>query len=223
MWLDSRGTRPDVAVTRTRSRRELEARRAELEAIFATVPADHRGFIDRLQAGGTLPLEDTTELLREALATQGERRRWILQHWPHVVEYAQITRTLTHRLAGADIPPVLAALTTCAHPQLAAAADAGEAWLVTLAGQLVAPDVSGLDPATERLLADVAGYRHRWAVTGPQPLGDGAFDVDQAAERAVLTLAINHAAGAALVEPDPGWEPRSVEGRLFDLEDSLGR
>ena len=223
VWLDTHGTTPDLAVTRTRSRRELEARRAELEAIFATVPADHRRFIDRLQTGGMLPLEDTTELLREALANRGERRRWILEHWPHVVEYAQITRTLAHGLAGPDVPRLLTTLAASPHRQLAAAADAGEAWLVTLTGQLVAPDAASADPATQRLLADVAGYRHRWAVTGATPLGEGTFDVDQAAERTVLTLAINHAAGDALLDLHDRWDVHPLEGRLPELDDTLSR
>jgi hypothetical protein len=222
VWLDTHGTTPDIALTRTRSLRELDARRAELESIFATVPADHRGLIDRLQAGGMLPLEDTTELLRDAFAAQGERRRWILEHWPHVVEYAQITRTVAHGVAGADIPPVLTALTTSQQPRLAAAANAGERWLVTLAGQLAAPDTTGINPATERLLADVAGYRHRWGVTGAEPLGDGAFDVEQAAERAVLTLAINQAVGDTVIELDDRWA-RRPPANLPQPDDMLDR
>ncbi|MGH9228316.1 MAG: MobF family relaxase [Acidimicrobiales bacterium] len=223
VWLDTHGTTPDLAVTRTRSRQELKVRRAELDAIFATVPPDHRGFIDRLQAGGMLPLEDTTDLLRQALTIQGRRRRWILEHWPHVVEYAQITRTLAHGLAGPDVPRLLTTLAASPYRQLAAAADAGEAWLVTLTGQLVAPDAASADPATERLLADVAGYRHRWAVTGATPLGEGTFDVDQAAERTVLTLAINHAAGDALLDLDDQWDVHPLESRLPELDDTLGR
>jgi hypothetical protein len=222
VWLDTHGTTPDIAVTRTRSRPELEVRRAELDGVFATVPPDHRGFVDRLQRGGTLPLEDTTELLRQALASQGERRRWILEHWPHVVEYAQVTRTLAHGLAGADVPPLLTALTTSPHRQLAVAATSDEPWLVTLAGQLIAPDATSIDPAPERLLADVAGYRHRWNVTGAAPLGEGAFDVDQAAGRTLLTLAINHAAGDALIELDERWDRGSMHGRLAELDDTLG-
>ncbi|HET6951405.1 MAG TPA: hypothetical protein VFI47_13570 [Acidimicrobiales bacterium] len=118
--LGSHGTTPDIAVTRTRSRLELKARRAELQTILATVPADHRPLIARLQAGETLPLEDPAELLREALAGQGERRSW------------SIGRTLSNTPKSTAPSPTV-----------------GEAGLVTLAGQSIAPDGSGIDPVTE--------------------------------------------------------------------------
>jgi conjugative relaxase-like TrwC/TraI family protein len=223
VWLDSHATAPDISVTRTRSRRELESRRAELQAIFATAPTDQRALVNRLQTGGALPLDDTIELLRDALAVQGERRRWILEHWPHVVEYAEITRTLTADAAGPDVSLVLATLGRSAHPHLAAAADAGERWLVSLAGQVVVLDASGVDPATERLLADVADYRHRWGIAGPDPLGDGAVDVDHAAERAVLSVAIDHAAAATLSGLDDQIERRPAVATVPALDDGLGR
>ncbi len=95
--------------------------------------------------------------------------------------------------AGPDPTPLIAALATSTHPHLAAAATATETWLVTLAAQITAPDSDSIDPATEALLADIAAYRQRWAVTTPFPLGDGALDLDQADHRTLLTLAINHA------------------------------
>ena len=225
VWLDTHTTSPALPAARTRSRRDLDARRSELDAVFAEAPADHRGLIDRLQHGGMLPLEDTTELLREALAAQGERRRWILEHWPHVVEYAQITHTLTHGPAGGDTPNLLDALSHSNHPRLAAAAGDGDPWLVTLAAQLAEADATSVDPAIERLLADAAGYRHRWAVTGPLPLGDAATDIDQANERRLLTIAIDHAAGADTELDDP-WGTagsfRTHGTQLPELDVTLG-
>jgi hypothetical protein len=84
-------------------------------------------------------------------------------------------------------------------------------------------DAITVDPATERLLADVAGYRHRWQVTGPSPLGDGARDVDQANERALLTLAIDGitADPSDVTQPAPtvaGW----AEQLQLLLDDTLG-
>jgi len=136
----------------------------------------------------------------------------------------QITYTLTHRLAGADRPALLDALSHSNHPRLAAAAGDG-AWLVTLAAQLAETDATSVDPAIERVLADVAGYRHRWTVTGPLPLGDGAIGIDQANERRLLTLGIDHAAGADTELGDP-WgtagSDRTHGTPLPELDDTLG-
>ena len=52
-------------------------------------PADQRATIAAL-VGGQLTLSDTNDLLREASAQQGDRRRWILEHWPHIVEIAEL-------------------------------------------------------------------------------------------------------------------------------------
>ena len=218
VWLDTHTTMPATPATRARSVRELHARRDELDVIFADVPADHRALIEQLRQGATLPLEDTTLLLQEALDQHGERRQWILEHWPHVVEYAQITHTLDHGLAGPDPTPLIAALATSTHPHLAAAATASETWLVTLAAQITVPDSDSIDPATEALLADVADYRARWSVTSPSPLGDGALDLDQADHRTLLTLAINHAHDRAVDPNSPGIEDPWTD-TLFDRLD----
>ena len=204
IWLDTHTTRPAIPVTRTRSRRELHARRDELDAIFATAPADHRGLIDQLHQGGMLALEDTAQLLDQALAGQGERRRWILEHWPHIVEYAQITHTLTNDLDGPDIDPLLAALAQSTSPPLADAAADAQPWLVTLAAQLCEPATVPLDTSRIQLLADIADHRARWRITTPSPLGDAATSPEQAAERTLLTLAID----AAIPPPGIGdlWD-----------------
>ncbi len=193
VWLDTHTTRPAIGLTRTRSIRELEDRHRELDAIFELAPADHRSLIDQLQAGGQLPFDDVAELLTDALAAQGERRRWILEHWPHVVEYAQITATLDTGSAGPDVPAVLTGLSTANDPRLAHAAQEGASWLATLAAQLIPAHGPPATAGVEQLLGDVASYRHRWGVTHPDPLGLAAADPEQAAERSLLTIAIDHA------------------------------
>jgi hypothetical protein len=75
--------------SRVRTASEIADRRTELDAIIATAPADQRLTIAAL-IGGQLTLTDTDDLLRDALAQQGDRRRWILEHWPHIVEVAEV-------------------------------------------------------------------------------------------------------------------------------------
>jgi len=193
VWLDTHTIRPTIGPARTRSIRELKDRRHELDVIFELAPADHRGLIGELQAGGQLPFDDVAELLTDALAAQGERRRWILEHWPHVVEYAQTTATIDAGLAGPDSTAVLTGLTTARDPRLAHAAEEGAPWLVTLAARLILADGSPATAGAVQLLGDVAGYRHRWGITHPDPLGVAAADPEQAAERSLLTIAIDHA------------------------------
>jgi len=72
---------------------ELLGRRAELQEILDAAPADWRHVIADL-AAGQLTLHDAADLLRDALNGQAERRTWILEHWPHVVELQEIDREL---------------------------------------------------------------------------------------------------------------------------------
>ncbi len=72
---------------------ELLVRRAELQQVLDAAPADWRHVIADL-AAGQLTLDDTAELLRDALNGQADRRAWILEHWPHVVELQEVDRTL---------------------------------------------------------------------------------------------------------------------------------
>ncbi|MGE3448830.1 MAG: ATP-dependent RecD-like DNA helicase [Microbacteriaceae bacterium] len=201
VWLDTHTTQPKLAIVRTRSRHELQARRAELDAIFATAPPDARALISALTTRGQLALGDTAQLLDEALAAQGERRRWILQHWPHVVEATEIADALEHGVAGPDIEPLLQALAASAHPLLASAAQESEPWLPTLVAQIVDGSAT-IDPAIEQLLGDVAAYRQRWVVSSPCPLGEGAVSLDQADELALLSLATDQASAAPVTAPD---------------------
>ncbi|MBU3688394.1 MAG: hypothetical protein B7C54_11700 [Acidimicrobiales bacterium mtb01] len=83
---------------------ELIGRRAELHAILDAAPADWRHVIADL-AAGQLTLDDTAELLRDALNGQAERRAWILEHWPHVVELQEIDRELASMPRDCAIDP----------------------------------------------------------------------------------------------------------------------
>lgn len=103
-WLDT----PDRsfesrAIHRTTA--ELLERRAELDEVLTTAPADCRHIIEQLQAG-QLSLGDTDELLRFAMDQQGARREWILEHWPHVVEMCEVEATVTANSA-ANLPSIV--------------------------------------------------------------------------------------------------------------------
>lgn len=209
LWLDTHTDGPAISIVRTRSQRELRQRRHELDAILASAPPDMRRLIDRLRNSELLLAADTTELLQQALATQGERRNWILEHWPHVIEATEIDHTLRDRAALADPSPLLDALLHSDDPLLAAAAATRERWLVTLATQLVADDATTVEPNIERLLSDVAHYRRRWSVDGPDPLGAAATDPDQADEYILLALAIDQAF-------DTGGQPTPQLGTAVD-------
>lgn len=208
VWLATYTDTPSVPVSRTRTTVELQTRRRELDTIFDTTPTDYTTLIAQLRDGGQLSFDDTTQLLTDALAAQDNRSRWILAHWPHIVEYAETTRTLDHGLAGIDTLPMLDTLGHSSDPTIAAPAATHERWLDTLAANLATADPRVPDPGSIALITDVAHYRQRWSVTGPDPLGPAASSPEQAAERHILQLAIEHSGIA---------DPRLVR-TLFDLE-----
>ena len=86
-WLDQRAPQTPTWPYR-RSHRELVARRAELDAILDTAPSDQHRLIEHLRSGEPRLLNDTAEALTEVIEHQRDRRSWILEHWPHIVEYA---------------------------------------------------------------------------------------------------------------------------------------
>jgi len=97
-WLDRQ---PDHIgpVIAGRSVEDLVARRTELDAILDTAPPDHRHLIAQLRSGDQLPFDNTADVLRAALEGEASRRDWILTHWPHIVEHAEIER--------ASLPPAV--------------------------------------------------------------------------------------------------------------------
>ena len=92
-WLTSTD-RIEQASKITSSVAELNERRGQLDTILAGAPTDYRETISRLRSG-QLSFDDTTELLQTALDGQAARRSWIVEHWPHVVEYQEINRAMT--------------------------------------------------------------------------------------------------------------------------------
>ncbi|MDP9332194.1 MAG: AAA family ATPase, partial [Actinomycetota bacterium] len=93
-WFNERA--PAATPAAARPVRELAARKAELDALVTAAPPDQRRIIADL-CSRTLA---TTELHAELAAvagTQTERRNWILEHWPHIVELEQINRLLASR------------------------------------------------------------------------------------------------------------------------------
>ena len=70
---------------------EVRQRLDELDAILATAPPDQTRIIAALHTGQLHPA-DLDDAIRHALATQDARRDWILEHWPHVVEHAELSR-----------------------------------------------------------------------------------------------------------------------------------
>ena len=190
VWIDTHAPAPAAAPVRTRSPQELEAREHELDAVLSTAPADRRDLIARLRTDGSLPFDNVADLLTDALATQDDRRRWILEHWPHIVEYAHVRRTLD--TPGPDTRILLAALSASDLPRLVGVAQGGEPWLTRLLGRVVSED-EPLTPQVLALLDDVAAYRSRWQVVHPEPLDLGAWDPEQAGEREMLAMAIDAA------------------------------
>ncbi len=77
-----------------RSHTELVERRSELDAILATAPPDTRRLIDRLTSDNPPTLAEAHDELQHALDVSDARRKWILQHWPHVIEHLQVEAAL---------------------------------------------------------------------------------------------------------------------------------
>ncbi len=195
-WLASHDTQPAVPLARTRSLPELHHRLDELHAILATAPADHRHLVDALTTGQQ-HLDGLAPALEDALTAQGDRHDWILKHWPHVVEHAEITRTLTTGTPGPNIAPVLDHLAALddlepAHRMLAEAARTDQPWLRNLAGHLVQADTVEVGDVALDLLVRTAAHRQRWRITHPDPLGPPATSIAEATEKAALRAALGN-------------------------------
>lgn len=93
LWLDHRATTVDQ-IDVGRSESELTTRRAELDALLETAPPDQRHLIAQLRSGDQLPFDNTADILRQALEGDAARRDWILTNWPHIVERAELDRTM---------------------------------------------------------------------------------------------------------------------------------
>jgi conjugative relaxase-like TrwC/TraI family protein len=168
-WLDHRSP-PTVMWPRRRSHAELVARRDELDQLLDTAPPDQQPLITRLRRCDPQLLDDTAETLKTAIDTQRVRRHWILEHWPHIVEYAEITNTLTHQLWGPDTTTILGNLTPEPGSALEAAIAADEPWLPIAIGRLAAQWTEALPPDALAMLYDIAEYRIRWGLNSDLPV-----------------------------------------------------
>ena len=101
VWLDTYSPAPTAPLP-SRTLTGLVERRGELDAILATAPTDQRHVVQALTSG-QLTLGDTTEILREALSQQSDRQRWILEHWPHIVESGEVDRGIEVATAAGNM------------------------------------------------------------------------------------------------------------------------
>ena len=122
IWLTDRRHEPQA--TRTcLSATEMHDRRAELQALMSTAPADHRELIEHLTAGNVGSAE-VHEHLVAATTAQQDRRDWIVANWPYVVELEQVNALINAQPAFAHWPTatplpvqaVLDAVASCASP-----------------------------------------------------------------------------------------------------------
>jgi conjugative relaxase-like TrwC/TraI family protein len=154
-----------------RSRTELLQRRHQLDVIFDTAPSDTRPVIAALR-GGQLALDDVNELLQQASDGRQARNQWILEHWPHVVESAEVTATLTERRWGPDADVLLGGVDPDAvREQLAAAIHAGGPWLQAALCAIDADDDTPLTDTQVDWLNQVAEHRDANRITSRDPLG----------------------------------------------------
>ena len=116
-----------------------------------------------------------------------KRQHWILEHWPHIVEYAEIANTLINQLWGPDTAVILNNLAPEPGSALAAAVAADESWLPIAVGGLAPQWATTLGPKAASALHDLADHRQRWSITTAQPLGPTATHPEQGAERVHLT------------------------------------
>ena len=69
----------------------VRERIAELDQLMADAPVDQTRIITALHNGELHPT-DLDTALDQAAGTQKARRQWIVEHWPHVVEHAELTK-----------------------------------------------------------------------------------------------------------------------------------
>ena len=151
------------------SYRELQQREEQLHQIFAGAPADCAEIIDQLR-NGQLTLDVTTEILQSALTQQTERRAWIVGHWPHVIEFQEIHRTLDNGTWGPDPELLDLAPNIAASPALTDAIANNETWLRPALCAIANRHDTQLDDDALGWLEAVATHRRRYDVTGSDPL-----------------------------------------------------
>jgi conjugative relaxase-like TrwC/TraI family protein len=196
------------------SHRELTERLDKLEQIFADAPADCRQIISQLESG-QLSFDNTTELLTAATYQQDARRVWIVEHWPHVIEYQEINRTLTLGGWGPD-PAILdtatghSAIDDNLHDAIAQRAP----WLRATLCAIATPTDTSIRPEAIALLQTIADYRADHGVKTTAPIGPPTLTADieyQQLTDGLNSLAVDLDQVAAIVDP---------QGSVaFDLDD----
>ena len=189
-WV-ARRDRPAVTWERHRSFDDLIVRRGQLDRLFADAPDDQRALIHRLQTGGRLDLDDHPTQLADAVATQHARREWILDNWPHLVEYDEIRSILTNRAWGPDTTTLLANLEPHATGPLAHDLQHDQPWITIAAAHLTPQNATTVSADTIDYLHQIADYRHHYHVTGDNPLGPTPISRERAARHDRLVDAID--------------------------------
>jgi conjugative relaxase-like TrwC/TraI family protein len=191
-WLHT-ADRHEPSWPAVRSHAELIARRRELDAILDTAPDDTRPVIAAVRAG-QLALTDVDEILRQAGEGRDARKHWILEHWPHVVEYAEVTTTLREGRWGPDARRLLGQLDEEAFtPALATAIDDNEPWLQAALCAIDADDDTPLTAAQVDWLNDVADHRRANEIGSRDPLGPIPTDRTELTQFDHLLNGLHHA------------------------------
>ena len=91
LWLSQhhRGLDPEPVVPLDAA--QIRQRLQQLDTIIAAAPADQTRIVHAITTG-TLTVSDLQLALTATHATQTARRDWILEHWPHVIEHAELSR-----------------------------------------------------------------------------------------------------------------------------------
>ncbi len=161
----------------TPSYTELIARLDTLDMLLATMPGDAQATIDHLRTG-QLSFDDTTAMLEAAIDLQDDRRAWIIENWPHVVEYQQINHTLTTGTWGPDPALLTDLLDTPITDTLAEAIETSEPWLRPALHAVADRNDLTLNPAAADWLEATAEYRATHAITTFESLGPSALMLD---------------------------------------------
>ena len=99
-WLTQRDPATPPTPTRigvTDARQRLD----ELNELFAQAPPDQRKIVEDLLASPNINIADKLDALQHSNTQQAERRDWILEHWPNVIEHHQLT-TILHDAGHLD-------------------------------------------------------------------------------------------------------------------------
>ena len=169
---------------RRRTPDDLQSRCAELEAILADAPDDQRKLIERLRAGDPVNPAEVSRALQDAVQAQGSRRAWILAHWPHVIEYVQVTNALAGAAPDDRFERLLDRTTEEMDEPLHRAVERRDPWVDRVLPTLEPQADGGIGPHGMRVLREIASYRKRWGVTDDVVLGFAPPDPTQAGEHA---------------------------------------